>query len=97
MIIAHNPNTLYLNQSFNRYAVDYDGMQGLQKLKCATCGTMFMSETETNTCPSCSEQNHTHHEHWKQWWHGWLWLRTLNFLHSQESYKEILTLKKRIV
>jgi hypothetical protein len=50
MIIAHNPNTLYLNQSFNRYAVDYDGMQGLQKLKCATCGTMFMSETETNTC-----------------------------------------------
>lgn len=66
MIIAHTPTTmLYLNQSFNRYAVDYDGMQGLQKLKCATCGTMFMSETETNTCPSCSEQNHTHthHEH----------------------------------
>ena len=52
-----------MNQSFNRYAVDYGGMQGLQKLKCATYGTMFMLETETNTCPSCSEQNHTHHEH----------------------------------
>jgi transposase-like protein len=39
-------------------------MQGLQKLKCATCGTMFMSETETvTTCPSCSEESHSHHEH----------------------------------
>jgi hypothetical protein len=38
-------------------------MQGLQKLKCATCGTMFMSETETQTCPSCSEQSHGHYEH----------------------------------
>jgi rubrerythrin len=38
-------------------------MQGLQKLKCASCGTMFMAETETTTCPSCSEQSHSHQEH----------------------------------
>jgi hypothetical protein len=38
-------------------------MQGLQKIKCASCGTMFMSETETQTCPSCSEQSHSHQEH----------------------------------
>ena len=38
-------------------------MQGLQKLKCASCGTMFMSETDTTTCPSCSEQSHSHQEH----------------------------------
>jgi uncharacterized Zn finger protein (UPF0148 family) len=37
-------------------------MQGVQKVKCASCGTMFMSETGTNTCPSCSEQSHTHRE-----------------------------------
>jgi hypothetical protein len=30
-------------------------MQGVQKIKCANCGTLFMSETTTNTCPSCSE------------------------------------------
>jgi rubrerythrin len=38
-------------------------MQGVQKVKCASCGTMFMSETGTNTCPSCSEQSHSHREH----------------------------------
>jgi rubrerythrin len=27
----------------------------VQKIKCANCGTMFMSETPTNTCPACSE------------------------------------------
>jgi len=59
LIISLHP----LNQSFNKGTVDCSSMQGLQKLKCATCGTMFMSETETNTCPSCSEQSHSHHEH----------------------------------
>ena len=29
----------------------------------ATCGTMFMAEIETTTCPSCSEQSHSHQEH----------------------------------
>jgi rubrerythrin len=38
-------------------------MQGVQKTKCTSCGTMFMSESGTNTCPSCSEQSHTHREH----------------------------------
>ena len=37
-------------------------MQGVQKLKCTSCGTMFMSETGTTMCPSCSEQNHEHRE-----------------------------------
>ncbi len=34
-------------------------MQGVQKVKCTSCGTTFMSETDTNTCPTCS-QNHGH-------------------------------------
>jgi hypothetical protein len=38
-------------------------MQGVQKLKCATYGTMFMSEIDTDTCPSCSEQSHSHREY----------------------------------
>jgi len=37
-------------------------MQGVQKLKCTSCGTMFMSETGTTMCPSCSEQKHEHRE-----------------------------------
>jgi uncharacterized Zn finger protein (UPF0148 family) len=35
-------------------------MQGVQKVKCASCGTMFMSETGATMCPSCSEQSHNH-------------------------------------
>jgi predicted Zn-ribbon and HTH transcriptional regulator len=39
-------------------------MQGLQKLKCTNCGTMFMSEIETaDKCPTCSGQSYSHHEH----------------------------------
>jgi len=30
-------------------------MQGLEKVKCVSCGTMFMSETDTKKCPTCSE------------------------------------------
>jgi len=37
-------------------------MQGIQKQKCISCGTMFMSETGIATCPSCSQQSHTHRE-----------------------------------
>ena len=38
-------------------------MQGIQKVKCSTCGTMFMSETNSNQCPSCQEQqSHSHNE-----------------------------------
>ncbi len=37
-------------------------MQGIQKIKCATCGTMFMSETNSTQCPSCQEQSHSHKE-----------------------------------
>ena len=35
-----------------------DHMQGVQKIKCTNCGTMFMSQTGTTTCPSCSELAH---------------------------------------
>ncbi|WP_162477850.1 hypothetical protein [Nitrososphaera sp. AFS] len=36
-------------------------MQGVQKLKCTSCGVMFMSETHSETCPSCSAgQAHGH-------------------------------------
>lgn len=38
-------------------------MQGVQKLKCTSCGTMFMSETGASICPACSEQSHNHNEH----------------------------------
>jgi rubrerythrin len=37
-------------------------MQGVQKVKCTSCGTMFMSEGATTTCPTCSEQSHSHRE-----------------------------------
>jgi rubrerythrin len=37
-------------------------MQGIQKIKCSTCGTMFMSETDSTQCPSCQEQSHSHNE-----------------------------------
>jgi rubrerythrin len=36
-------------------------MQGIQKVKCISCGTMFMSETGINMCPSCSQQSHGEH------------------------------------
>jgi rubrerythrin len=39
-------------------------MQGVQKLKCTSCGTMFMSESGITTCPTCSEnQDGHHHDH----------------------------------
>jgi uncharacterized Zn finger protein (UPF0148 family) len=37
-------------------------MQGVQKVKCTSCGTMFMSENGITICPTCSE-NHGHHGH----------------------------------
>ena len=37
-------------------------MQGIQKIKCSSCGTMFMSETNSTQCPSCQEQSHSHKE-----------------------------------
>lgn len=30
-------------------------MQGLQKLKCSSCGISFMSENENTLCPTCLE------------------------------------------
>jgi len=32
-------------------------MEGIQKMKCSSCGTMFMSETQQSKCPTCVEQN----------------------------------------
>ena len=29
-------------------------MEGIQKLKCTSCGTSFMSENNVPLCPSCS-------------------------------------------
>jgi rubrerythrin len=37
-------------------------MQGIQKIKCATCGTMFMSENSATHCPTCQEQSHSKDE-----------------------------------
>ena len=37
-------------------------MQGVQKLKCTSCGVMFMSETGAAICPSCSENQSSGHE-----------------------------------
>ena len=31
-------------------------MEGIQKMKCSSCGTMFMSETQQDKCPTCVEQ-----------------------------------------
>jgi rubrerythrin len=31
-------------------------MEGIQKMKCSTCGTTFMSETQQSKCPTCVEQ-----------------------------------------
>ncbi|HKO64623.1 MAG TPA: hypothetical protein VJU13_05435 [Candidatus Nitrosocosmicus sp.] len=31
-------------------------MEGIQKMKCSSCGTMFMSENEQSKCPTCAEQ-----------------------------------------
>ena len=42
---------------------NWKNIQGVQKVKCTSCGTMFMSETETNTCPTCSENlGHAHED-----------------------------------
>ena len=38
-------------------------MQGVQKTKCASCGTMFMSENNATQCPTCQEQGHSHGGH----------------------------------
>ncbi|MDR4491639.1 hypothetical protein [Candidatus Nitrosocosmicus sp. SS] len=37
--------------------VSFDTMEGILKLKCNVCGTMFMSETQQSKCPSCAEQS----------------------------------------
>ena len=31
-------------------------MEGIQKMKCSSCGTTFMSETQQSKCPTCVEQ-----------------------------------------
>ncbi|MFI5423504.1 MAG: hypothetical protein WBP88_05225 [Nitrososphaeraceae archaeon] len=47
-------------------------MEGLQKLKCGTCGTMFMSENGNTLCPSCLEGSTKgqSHEHGHEAGHG---------------------------
>lgn len=35
-------------------------MQGLQTIKCISCDTIFISETDIVTRPSCSEQSYEH-------------------------------------
>ena len=35
-------------------------MQGIQKIKCSSCGTTFMSENSVTQCPTCQEQGHGH-------------------------------------
>ncbi|MEW5840445.1 hypothetical protein [Nitrososphaera sp.] len=33
-------------------------MQGIQKSKCAMCGTTFMAENGAKMCPSCTSRGH---------------------------------------
>ncbi|HEX7275405.1 MAG TPA: hypothetical protein VF248_07325 [Nitrososphaeraceae archaeon] len=36
-------------------------MEGVQKLKCSSCGITFMSESNSPLCPTCSENSSAHH------------------------------------
>ena len=36
-------------------------MEGIQKLKCSSCGITFMSENNNPLCPTCSESSGAHH------------------------------------
>ena len=36
-------------------------MEGIQKLKCSSCGITFMSENNSPLCPTCSESSSAHH------------------------------------
>lgn len=35
-------------------------MEGIQKLKCGSCGITFMSENNSPLCPTCSENTSAH-------------------------------------
>lgn len=35
-------------------------MEGIQKLKCSSCGITFMSENNNPLCPTCSENSNAH-------------------------------------
>jgi predicted Zn-ribbon and HTH transcriptional regulator len=53
---------------FNRHGVNCNliDMSGVQKIKCTSCGEMFMSEKETeipDKCPSCSKEILDHMQH----------------------------------
>ena len=36
-------------------------MEGVQKIKCGSCGITFMSESNSPLCPTCSENLNAHH------------------------------------
>ena len=36
-------------------------MEGVQKLKCSSCGITFMSENNSPLCPTCSENSTAQH------------------------------------
>ena len=38
-------------------------MEGIQKLKCASCGVSFMSTNDVSICPSCMERQSQGHGH----------------------------------
>ncbi|HJS64286.1 MAG TPA: hypothetical protein VJ767_05455 [Nitrososphaeraceae archaeon] len=38
-------------------------MEGIQKLKCTSCGVSFMSENNVAICPSCIERQGQEHGH----------------------------------
>ena len=60
---GHNHSSLI--KSINIYTtIDLNSMPGLHKIKCISCGTMFMSETNTvEKCPACSEQIQDNMQH----------------------------------
>ena len=58
--IRHRKN-LYPKKDINYGIRGLQFMEGIQKLKCNSCGITFMSENNSPLCPTCSENSSAHH------------------------------------
>lgn len=52
---------LYPKKDINYGIRGLQFMEGIQKLKCSSCGITFMSENNSPLCPTCSESSSAHH------------------------------------
>ena len=52
---------LYPKKDINYGTRGLQFMEGIQKLKCSSCGITFMSENNSPLCPTCSENSSAHH------------------------------------